>query len=81
MSELKNAGLDMARDLQGLFMLTDIKPEDTIASAVAKFRGHGSRYHLLFLEDGGMICLCSDAGISRRLHAAIRESDELDRCV
>lgn len=67
---------DVAQDLLGLFMLADIDPNrDTIASAVTKIRGHGSTYHLVFLKDGGMFCFCSDAGMSRRLHAAVRKID------
>lgn len=62
---------DMARDLRGLFMLADITEQDTIKSALAKSRNHGSEYHLLFPESGGMVCLCTGAAMSRRIMDAI----------
>ncbi len=65
----------LARDMQLAFMLGDINPAiDTVSESVAKYKKHGFRHLLVTTSNGGLLCLCSDPELSRRLMALIRKT-------
>lgn len=63
-----------AKDLREVFMLADIDPgRNTLVTVVDKFKDRGMRHLTLYLENGGLICLCANPEMSKRLGAAIQE--------
>lgn len=48
--------------------------KDTLESVVEKFNEAGARHLVLFTENGGLLCLCSDPEMSRRVYEAVTSS-------
>ncbi len=63
-----------AKDLREVFMLADIDPgRDTLVTVVDKFKDRGLRHLTLNLDNGGLVCLCSNPEMSRKIGRAIQE--------
>lgn len=71
---------ELAKNLGLAFQMASIDPgKDTVTTAVDKFNALGARHLILYIENGGLLCLCSDPEMSRRLKDAIHRIDaELD---
>lgn len=71
---------ELERNLLLAYKMADVDPsKDTIASAVNKFSDRGIRHLTLYIENCGLLCLCSDPEMSKRFKAAIDAIDaELD---
>lgn len=69
----------MARDLKEYFNLAAVNPStDTLVSATEKFRKHGMGCLLVSVGNGGVLCLCANPEMGKKLIAAIdRIGDEL----
>lgn len=71
---------ELANDLKVACKIADMNPaKDTLEAVVGKFRERNLRHLLLFIEGGGILCLCADPEMSRRIYSAIKAIDkELD---
>lgn len=81
MGETQNTSVcALAKALNKAFEVSGINPgKDTIVSAVEKFSDLGLRHLVLYIENGGFLCLCSDPEMSRKLRSAIEQiENELD---
>lgn len=68
--EIKEA----AQDLYAAFKLADVNPgKDTLVTVIDKFKDRGLRHLTLNLDNGGLVCLCSNPEMSRKIGRAIQE--------
>lgn len=67
---------EWARDLNLAFQVAGIDPgKDSIVEAVQKMRKLNLRHLVVYIEDGGCLCLCADPEMSAMLHNAINRYD------
>lgn len=67
---------ELAHDLGKALMLADVDPaKNTISDAVRKFHDNGLRHLLVTTPHGGLLCLCSDPEMSRRIVEAVHRID------
>lgn len=82
MTGMSNAEIGQAAmDLFNVMQMAQVDPaKDSLVSAVDKFQHNNWRHLTLCLENGGMIFLCANAEMSRRLLRAIQEINcDMDR--
>lgn len=64
----------VARDMYAAMEMAEINPaKDSLASVIDKFRDKNWRHLMLHLENGGMVILCANPEMSRRLSRAVQE--------
>lgn len=68
--EIKEA----AQDLYAALKLADVNPrKGTLVTLIDKFKDRGLRRLTLNLDNGGLVCLCSNPEMSRKIGKAIQE--------